>query len=141
MIPTIKFSDNPEKTTTPGVKQVWRIKDPQGMTVADVLALDGGEEPVKGHLHPFWHTSADYRHFYHSPETDPEPLLKLQLKNGERIAAPPNLEEIRALTKSDLETFDGSYKRILNPHIYKVSIMPELRDMKLGLIKNFLGDL
>jgi nicotinate phosphoribosyltransferase len=27
MMPVMKFSDNPEKTTNPGLKQVWRIKD------------------------------------------------------------------------------------------------------------------
>jgi nicotinate phosphoribosyltransferase len=141
LTPTIKFSDNPEKTTIPGVKQVWRIKDKQGMTVADVLSLDGDEGPVQGKLRAFWHTSADYRHFYHTPEADPEPLLKPRLKNGEPVAAPPHLDDIRALAKYDLETFDGSYKRILNPHIYKVSVMPKLRELKLDLIKNFLGDL
>jgi nicotinate phosphoribosyltransferase len=40
LLPAMKFSDNPEKTTNPGVKQVWRIKDIAGMAVADVLSLD-----------------------------------------------------------------------------------------------------
>ncbi|MCL2609837.1 MAG: nicotinate phosphoribosyltransferase, partial [Treponema sp.] len=41
----MKFSDNPAKTTNPGIKQVWRIKDGNGMSLADILALDGQPDP------------------------------------------------------------------------------------------------
>ncbi|MDR2517280.1 MAG: nicotinate phosphoribosyltransferase [Spirochaetaceae bacterium] len=141
LTPTIKFSDNPEKTTTPGMKQVWRVMDKWGQAVADVLSLEGGETPETGKHHAFWHTSADYRHFYHVPETDAVPLLKERLRNGEPVRDSSSLDDIRALTRYDLETFDGSYKRIMNPHVYKVSIMTELRALKLRLINNFLGGL
>ena len=60
--PAMKFSDNPEKTTTPGVKQVWRVKDSQGMAVADVLSLKEGERPdliEQGKRYSFWHPAAD----------------------------------------------------------------------------------
>ncbi|MDR1586035.1 MAG: nicotinate phosphoribosyltransferase [Treponema sp.] len=152
--PVMKFSDNPEKTTNPGVKQVWRIKDGAGMAVADVLSLDqtgpirGGADDgaasevlEKGRGYAFWHTSADYRHFHHLIEGGVEPLLKQRLKDGELCAAAPSLPEIRARRAADLECFDSSYKRHLNPHVYKVSITEKLRELKLELIKNYLGDL
>ena len=37
--------------------------------------------------------------------------------------------------QKQLETFDESYKRILNPHIYKVSISQELKDLKMKFIQ------
>jgi nicotinate phosphoribosyltransferase len=37
--------------------------------------------------------------------------------------------------QNQLATFDESYKRILNPHIYKVSITEELKDLKLKFIE------
>ena len=40
MIPAIKFSDNPEKTTNPGIKNVYRLYDADGMAKADILALE-----------------------------------------------------------------------------------------------------
>jgi nicotinate phosphoribosyltransferase len=43
--------------------------------------------------------------------------------------------------RRELDSLDQSYKRILNPHIYKVSITGKLRALKLELIRNFLGDL
>jgi nicotinate phosphoribosyltransferase len=140
LVPAIKFSDNPEKTTTPGLKQVWRIRDANGLAVADVLALDG-ETFEKNTRRAFWHPSADYRHFYHTLEGRAEPLLRLRLQNGEQLIPHPSLREVRKLVKSDLDIFDDSYKRILNPHIYKVSVTERLRTLKLGMIKNYFGDL
>jgi nicotinate phosphoribosyltransferase len=140
----IKFSENPEKTTNPGVKQVWRIRDSSGMYVADVLALEGPEDDgafEKGKTYTFWHPSADYRHFSHTLSGNAERLLKKRLENGGLLAGLPSLENIRALVRRDLESLDQSYKRFLNPHIYKVSITGKLRALKLDLINNYLGEL
>jgi nicotinate phosphoribosyltransferase len=141
LIPAIKFSDNPEKNTNPGLKQVFRLRDGQGLSVADVLSLEkNGPAPFeRGHRYVFWHPAADYRHFYHTLEGDAEPLLKQFLENGEPLIPKPSLEAIRLRVKAELETFDQSYKRLLNPHEYKVSVTPELRQLKLDLIQSYLG--
>ncbi|MDR3337642.1 MAG: nicotinate phosphoribosyltransferase [Treponema sp.] len=142
LVPAIKFSDNPEKTTTPGMKQAWRIKDEHGMAVTDVLSLDEEGDTLKtGMRYSFWHPSADYRRFYHTMNGPAEPLLKLKMKNGESVVSHPSLEEVKRLVREDLESFDQSYKRLLNPHIYKVSITEKLHSIKLELIKNYLGEL
>jgi len=144
MIPVMKLSDNPEKTTNPGPKQVWRIKDSHGAALADVLALDSAVETELielGYRYRFWHPSADYRHFYHITEWQPQPLLKKRVAGGKLCGPQPSLNEIRAYSAADLETFDSSYKRRLNPHTYKVSITEKLRDFKLDLIKSHLGEL
>ena len=145
LVPVMKFSDNPEKTTNPAVKQVWRVKDPQGMTVADVLSREddpaGPETLEPGNRYVFWHPSADYRHFQHTLDGAAEPLLKLRFARGELTTASPSLREIQKKVQAGLETFDTSYKRLLNPHIYKVSITQRLRALKLDLIRNYLGDL
>jgi nicotinate phosphoribosyltransferase len=144
LVPAMKFSDNPEKTTTPGIKQVRRIKDGQGMAVVDVLCLDDPENPdviEEGKRYVFWHPAADYRHFYHDVGGTVETLLKPRLENGNLCAPLPSLAEIRGRTAAELESLDSSYKRILNPHGYKVSVTARIRDMKLDLIKSHLGDL
>ena len=140
----IKFSDNPEKTNNPGVKQVWRIKYADGMYVADILALDEPENIdsiEKGKSYTFWHPSVDYRRFTHTLESDPKPLLTEHLRNGKPTKEQPSLDDIRNYMRQDLEALDQSYKRLLNPHVYKVSFTAQLRTLKLDLIKNFLGDL
>jgi nicotinate phosphoribosyltransferase len=138
-IPAIKFSDNPEKTTTPGVKQVWRIKDVNGMAVADVLGLDGEDAIEPGRCYTFWHTAADYRHFHYTVDGCAEPLLKPRLDKGVQIAGNPSLAAIRSHVERGLDSFDASYKRFLNPHIYKVSMTEKVRALKLELIQQYLG--
>ncbi|MDR0599976.1 MAG: nicotinate phosphoribosyltransferase [Treponema sp.] len=143
LVPVMKFSDHPEKTTTPGVKQVWRIKDRGGLSLADILALDGGEDsgfPQRGGRYAFWHPQADYRHFYHTLEGSAEPLLKPRLAGGRLVEAHPPLRAVQRAVQDGLETFDPSYKRLLNPHVYKVSVTEGLRKVKLALLANYLGE-
>ena len=79
----------------------------------------------------------DYRQFTFSA-SQIRPMLSLKLKNGERTS--PRLTDKQQLIKAretmmrEIETFDASYKRILNPHIYKVSVTEKLKDLKLSFI-------
>ena len=143
LLPVMKCSfDNPEKTTNPGIKQMWRIKDKNGMTIGDVMCLDDPANPdiiENGKEYRFWHPAADYRHFHHKIEREAVPLLKIWVENGKLVRDIPSLIETQNLVKTGLESFDNSYKRFLNPHIYKVSITERLRNLKLELIKNYLG--
>jgi nicotinate phosphoribosyltransferase len=144
MTPVMKFSDNPEKTTNPGVKQVWRLRDEQNSPVADILAMDGPDEVETLQLGSklcFWHTSGDYRHFFHEIGVEPQPLLKPRLNKGARVGGRLSLAEIRSFSGQELETFNSTYKRLLNPHIYKVSMTEKLRNLKLELINSFVNNM
>ena len=133
----MKFSDNPEKTTNPGVKNVWRLYDEEGMAKADIVAL-AEEEIVPGKEYCFHHPSGDYRQFHFTP-AKVEPLLIKQIEKGKRVTEKKDdrevLKEARETMRQQLEKFHCSYKRLLNPHIYKVSITDDLQDMKLEFIK------
>jgi nicotinate phosphoribosyltransferase len=136
MSPAIKLSDNPEKTTTPDVKQVWRFTDKNGMAVADLLTLDNDTEKevfAQGDIVNLYHTSADYRHIKYSVESA-APLLTKKMENGKISSELPTLPEISNYVRQELETFDSTYKRLLNPHIYKISITEKLRTLKLGML-------
>ena len=140
----IKFSENPEKTTNPGIKQVWRVHDKEGFFVADVLSLDSSNDPdiiEKGGTYSFWHPQADYRRFIHTVNGNVIPLLEKKLENGRRTGKEDSLDVIRERVKKGLDSLDHSYKRFLNPHIYKVSISGRLRSLKLELINSYLGEL
>lgn len=137
MVPAMKFSDNPAKTTNPGIKNVYRLYDENGMAAADILALD--DEIVEaGKEYRFYHPMVDYRQFSYKA-ANVEPLLKLRLKNGERTSPRvPEAEQLRIARENmqkQLASLDESYKRILNPHIYKVSITEKLKDLKMDFIK------
>ncbi|MCF0241674.1 MAG: nicotinate phosphoribosyltransferase, partial [Treponema sp.] len=136
MTPAMKFSENPAKMTNPGIKNVFRLFDEEGMAIADIMALEG-ETISENTEQRFYHTAVDYRSFACTPSKI-LPLLKKVISNGERISERiPEAEQLKTSRKnmqSQLETFDASYKRILNPHIYKVSLSEKLKDLKLKFI-------
>ncbi|MCR4580782.1 MAG: nicotinate phosphoribosyltransferase [Treponema sp.] len=132
MQPTMKFSENPAKMTNPGVKNVWRLYDENGMAGADILALEN-EEILSGKEYRYYHTMVDYRQFVFTASRV-EPLLKKRIENGKRTRPRESdsnqLKLSRATMERQLKSFDESYQRILNPHIYKVSLSENLKDLK-----------
>ncbi len=139
-IPTMKLSDNQSKTTNPGIKNVWRLYDEEGMFKADVLALEN-EIIDCTTKRTFYHPAIDYRQFTFTP-TKAENLLVKRLEQStrtrERLNECEQLKISRDRLKSQLKSLDSSYLRILNPHIYKVSMTEELKDLKLSLIQKEL---
>lgn len=133
LVSTMKFSDNPEKTTNPGVKQVWRLYNPDGTFKADILAKED-EKIVPGEKRKYFHPSNDWKTFVFSADRV-EPLLKMKMKKGVRYAPEKSIAESRRNMEESLEKLDGSYKRILNPHIYKVSLTEKLREEKLAFLR------
>lgn len=137
IIPAMKFSDNPAKTTNPGVKNVFRLYDENGMACADILALEY-EILETNKEYRFYHPMVDYRHFS-CAAAKIEPLLKKKIENGKRLQTRLDDSEQLKLSRKNmeiqLETFDESYKRILNPHIYKVSLTEKLKNLKKDFIE------
>ena len=137
MTPAMKFSDNPAKTTNPGIKNVFRLYDEKGMACADILALED-EVLETGKEYRYYHPMIDYRQFSFTAARI-EPLLKKRISKGERVQ--PRLQDAQQLKIShdnmqkQLEASDESYKRILNPHMYKVSITQKLKDLKMKFIQ------
>lgn len=133
-VPTMKLSDNPEKTTNPGVKQVWRLYHEDGTAKADVLALDG-EEVLPNVRSRYYHPSNDIQSFEFSAARA-VPLLSRKMEGGRRVSPPKGLPEIRCHVQGGLEELDRSYKRLLNPHIFKVSLTERLRSLKSDFMKD-----
>lgn len=135
--PTMKFSENPAKMTNPGVKNVWRLYDENGMAAADILALEN-EVIEADREYRYFHTMVDYRQFVFTA-SKVEMLLKKRLENGRRTQVREKdsiqIRKSRKLMEKQLDSFDESYKRILNPHIYKVSLSENLKDLKKMFIE------
>lgn len=140
-VPTMKVSDNPEKSTNPGIKQVWRFYGQNDYPIADLISLDDappdttGTAPVR-----FYHPAGDWRKFTLEGYHRCEPLLVQQMSAG-RITDPlPALADIRSRTLENLDRLDETYTRIINPHIYKVSVSKPLRTLKQTYLARFLAD-
>jgi nicotinate phosphoribosyltransferase len=125
--PTMKFSETPSKLTLPGIKQVRRVFDKDGLFFgADIILLEGqGGAPVPAMYHPFEPgKSLDTGHLRQ------EPLLQLVMEEGEPLhpASPP--EELAAYCHSRLNLLPAEYKRFENPHRYKVGLSKRLLQLR-----------
>ena len=130
-LPIMKFSDNPEKRTTPGIKQVWRLYNNDGTFKADVVSLSN--EVIEANVErTFYHPSDNSQCFTFTP-AKVEALLNLKIKAGKRVCEPQDLHAIKKYAKGQLNCLDSTSKRILNPHIYKVSLTEKLKDLKQSL--------
>ncbi len=132
----MKFSDNPEKSTNPGKKDVFRLYDDRGKARLDLITLEG-EMPAESVPLVAHHPSGDYRQLGFVP-AKVEPLLQKVMEDGRKLGDKPSLVQSRQYFMNRIENFDTTYMRQLNPHIYKVSISDKLKDLKLGLLKKYL---
>ena len=128
----MKISDNPEKTTNPGIKSLYRIYNGDEVPRLDLMTFED-EEPKVGEPLTAYHPSGDYRQLQIVP-TKVEPLLHKVFENGRRVGATLSLKENQEYFKQRIDLFDATYLRQLNPHIYKVSISGNLKKVKLGII-------
>ena len=133
--PTIKLSNQPAKTTNPGVKQVYRFLDASDAPLADLIALD--EEPiVEGRQYTFHHPDLSARTFEMTNYARIMPMLEKQMDRGKRCHERTPLPDLQARCTGSLERFDETYKRIINPHIYKVSLSGRLAELKERMIED-----
>ena len=84
-VPAMKISNSFEKTTNPGIKQVYRFYGNDGLALADYITLDD-EKPEAGQDFVFYHPFSDTDLFRlkHTSYSAFEPLLK-KVMEGEQI--------------------------------------------------------
>jgi nicotinate phosphoribosyltransferase len=135
-VPTIKVSNNPDKITDPGIKQVHRFYNGSGSPIADLLTLEE-EAPEAGRVYRFYHPRYPYRYIDVRDFERVEPLLKPVMLAGRAVVEFPDLQTLQARTRANLERLDHTYTRLINPHVYKVSLSERLKDLKFGLIAEY----
>lgn len=129
--PRIKLSENIQKITLPGIKQVYRYSDDNGCFVADAVAFWKDDIPSKM-IHPF------------DPEKSMEldvskaiPLLQKVMANGQTIQEDKAPVDIAAYAKQRMLRLPEEHKRFNNPHIYKVGISEPLHQLRNDLRKRY----
>ena len=131
--PRIKISENVEKITTPGLKQVYRVYNSEGKAAADLLAL--ADENVD--------MSESFR--YVDPKKPwknrsfrgctAKPLQIPVFRAGKRVYTSPSINEIRAYVKKQLsEEIWDEEQRFENPHEHYIDMTPVLYEMKMNLL-------
>lgn len=133
--PALKISESPDKTPNPGDKLVWRLYDQRGKATADLVGLQGerldAQEKIILH-HPSDHTKV--RQLEIGEISKMEPLLVEVLREGVVVNEALSIEKMRSIRQEDVERLDPGVRRIMNPHIYHVSLTQALWDLKQTLI-------
>lgn len=134
--PRIKISADPQKTTNPGAKKVIRFYDSDGLMDADALA--GDSENLGGSEVLIVDPSNPLRQKKLTPGRRIE-LLQPIVRSGEMTYEFPSLDKIVDHRKDQLGHLHESYKRLNNPHEYKVGLTQELWRQKQELIHRLVG--
>lgn len=138
-IPKIKVSENAEKITNPGFKNIYRVYDKaSGKAEADFIYLrseaeiDTSKPLVLTHPTERWKSITFYNYELKSLQQD-------IIKNGKQVYKMPGLAEIKAYAKKDLDSFWDEYKRLDKPHVYKVDLSDGLYELKKEMLEKIRG--
>ena len=135
-VPVLKVSEARAKIPNPGKKEAWRFYDQRGTATADVLGIEGESPLVSKQVmlhHPTEHTS--HRTLDRNDISEVEPLAVEVLREGERVYELPALEDIRGQRRADLDRLDPGVRRLINPHIYHVSLTEALWNLKVNAVE------
>ncbi|AWN18249.1 nicotinate phosphoribosyltransferase [Streptococcus sobrinus] len=130
---TIKLSNNAEKVSTPGKKQVWRITSrDKGKSEGDYITYDGVDVNEAKELHMFHPT---YTYINKTVKNfDAVPLLQDVFDQGHLVYERPDLMTVKDYAKKELDHLWDEYKRVLNPQDYPVDLAPDVWQDKMDLI-------
>lgn len=130
---TIKLSNNAEKVSTPGKKQVWRITSREkGKSEGDYITftdVDVNQMDEIFMFHPtYTYINKTVKNF------DAVPLLVDIFDQGKLVYSLPDLKSIKDYAQKEFDKLWDEYKRVLNPQDYPVDLAKEVWDNKMALI-------
>jgi nicotinate phosphoribosyltransferase len=130
--PKLKLTADREKSSIPAEKRVWRVLAPSGEFVLDVMTL-ASETPKVGDLvsdptNPLRRT--------HIPDgVRLEQARSVVMDAGSRTKSPEPLEVMQRRAAEQLAHLPEGSLRLLNPHVYRVSLSQGLFDVRAALIE------
>ena len=132
--PSLKISDTQEKMPIPGHKRIYRIYDGRGLATADVVAavdesLDEDKDLVLHH--PY--REGVYRVLSAAEIGKIEPLLGDVFEEGEVRNGDSEIAVLRARRDADVQRLDPGVRRLVNPHVYHVSLTERVKQLQLEL--------
>lgn len=131
--PRIKISETIEKITNPGLKDLYRVYDPTGHAVADLITLAGEKidltKPYR-YINPEkpWE-NCTFNHCYAKN-------IRIHLvKQGKLTRELPSLEDVAGYVKLQLDKeIWPEEQRFTNPHRHYLAFSPNYYSQKLALL-------
>ena len=134
--PKIKLSDNNEKVTNPGFKQLLRIYDKaSGKIKADLIALKDEVYDPSETLTLFDPISPWKKSRLAPDSYEVRSLLEAIFINGEQVYENPSTFAISAYCQKELATLWDESRRLINPQQVYVDLSKPLYDLKMSMIE------
>lgn len=130
---TIKLSNNAEKVSTPGKKQVWRITSrAKGKSEGDYITFADTDVTQLDEIDMFHPTYTYINKIVR--DFDAVPLLVDIFDKGKLVYQLPSLQEIQEYGRKEFDQLWDEYKRVLNPQDYPVDLARDVWQNKMDLI-------
>ena len=134
LIPKIKISENVEKITNPGFKELYRLYDKDtGKALGDVLCL-AGEKIDESEPYEIFDPNAVWKRTTLT-NFEVRDLHVPIFREGKCVYESPSIEEIKQYCKDQIDTLWDETLRLENPQTYYVDLSEKLWDMKHALLK------
>ena len=136
-IPKIKISENTEKVTNPGNKKIYRIYHKEtNKIIADLICLedeiiDENKELVLFDPNETWKKTLLIPGSYRLRE-----LLVPVFKQGKCVYTSPEVMDIQAYCREELDTLWEESKRLAYPHRIHVDLSQKLWNMRVELLSS-----
>jgi nicotinate phosphoribosyltransferase len=136
IIPKMKISENVEKITNPGFKDLYRLYDKRtGRVMADVVTLDSEDEP-EGDNYVIFDPSFTWKRKTLS-NFRAEKIRKQIFDKGKLVYELPSIHEIRDFCAAQIGTLWEELLRFENPQSYYVDLSDKLWDLRTRLIEEY----
>jgi nicotinate phosphoribosyltransferase len=133
IIPKIKLSENVSKITNPHFKKVYRLfANDSGKALADLICVHDEKIDASKPIELF---DPDYiwkRKTFH--DYTAKSLLVPIFQNGELVYQSPDIKQIQAYCRQQVDLLWDEVKRFENPHNYYVDLSQKLWNIKQSLL-------
>jgi len=129
--PKMKLTSDVSKATLPDRKRVLRAVEPDGSFIQDIVTLEG-EAIAPGDL--VYDPANPLQHVRIPARAQFVELRSRVMEGGSRCAPAATLEMAAQRSACDLSLLPEGCQRLINPHVYKVSISAGLNELRLRLI-------
>jgi nicotinate phosphoribosyltransferase len=131
--PRLKISEDTVKILLPGIKNIIRYLDEEGMFYGDGIMLEN-ESSIKEIYNP--------NNYLQSSRVESflfEPIMFKVIGNGKMVIQNKMPKEIAVYCRQRLNSLPDEFKRLENPHLYKVGVSKNLYDLRSRLIQSYKG--
>ena len=134
--PKLKLTSDVSKATLPDRKRLLRAVAPDGSFIQDIITLQD-EEVLPGAL--VYDPANPLQHVHIPPRALLVEVRNRVMEQGARCAAAPTLDSSAERAVQELSRLPEGCHRLVNPHIYKVSISSGLNALRLRLMTQIQG--